>query len=169
MSLRLATLTGAGLYGAAGPLLIVAAWMALGAVGAVGVALAWAGVGVLLGVLLVAARTQRDMARRIAALRKTLAAAQAVSPPDLEAALRALEERQAAAAEQRDGDLQAVVDARIVGLHAMVEDLAARAGRPGDRAPGEGAPGDRAPREAAPGEAAPGDGSPDERAPGEWA
>lgn len=139
MLTRVLTLGGCTAYALAGPLLLVGLWPTGPQAGArwvaLGAAAAWLGVGGVLGALLVVGRhdhrTLRELARRTDGLRREVRALRERDVVDAAALSRELEtlraEVTATVGEERR-ELQAVLDARVLGLHGLVRELVDDAG-----------------------------------------
>ncbi len=141
MQVRVQFLAGGVAYLIAGPLTVVALFAGAGPLAAVAAAAAWIGIGGLLGALLVVARANHRMVRRLgertAALSSRLdqlADRELVDVPTLTAQLEATTAavREELAADR--ADVRATIDHRVLGLHELVRELA-RGGT------GEGNPG----------------------------
>lgn len=136
MSTRRLTLAAAGVYVVAGPLLAVGLWTSAGPLATSAAVLLWVGAGGLLAALLLAAREQQRAVRR---LQRTLdptaevirASTPGVTRTELTAALTALGDELRAGQEATTSQVAQQLDSRVLGLHAVVRELAGH-----DRAPG---------------------------------
>lgn len=123
MSVRNLVLAGGGVYALGGPLLVVGlagdgvAWGSIAAVIAV-----WLGVGAVLAALALLARQQQQLVR---------AATERLDQVEALDELEGLDARVDARIEARHRELLRVVDARLLGLHELVRDVAGAADRDG--------------------------------------
>ncbi len=141
MQVRVQFLAGGVAYLIAGPLIGVALLAGAGPLAAVAALAAWLGIGGLLGALLVVARANHRMLRRLgertAAIDsrlEQLTDRELVDVPTLTAQLEATTAvvREELAADR--ADVRATIDHRVLGLHELVRELGR--GGPGDGGPG---------------------------------
>lgn len=131
MPVRVQFLAGGVAYLIAGPLVGVAVLTSAGLLAAVAALVVWIGIGGLLGALLVVARANHRMLRRIGERTATidsrlaqLADRDLVDLPTLTAQLDATTTaiREELAADR--ADVRATIDHRVLGLHELVRELA---------------------------------------------
>lgn len=129
MSTRRLSLTAAAMFAIGGPLLVVGLWAPVGPLAGIGVLLVWGGAGGVLAAMLLAAReqqralrrVQRDLSRANKALRP---APSVVSSTELTGALAELREVLKAHQDATARELVQHLDTRVLGIQAMVRELA---------------------------------------------